>query len=119
MIDFIVFTSLVCTGIFVCTWQGMIFYNLTIYYDRIKYQLIKSKRFYILGEFLNLFRNTLFGCMYCMSSFWSIVIYLTDIYPIKLFMLPFAAWGVCGCNAIVFAVIRYTVPGYNKEIGKD
>lgn len=114
-IEFVILTSLICTGIFVCTWEGMIFYKLTKIYDNVTRKLLQSKKLSSLGEFLSIARNTLFGCMYCMSSLYTVVVYLTGIFSFKLYMLPFAAWCVCGCNAIIFSIIRFTVPGYKQE----
>lgn len=72
--------SLVCTGIHVCFWEGMIF-----------------------GMFANKMEHWIFKpivtCLSCMASVWTIL--LTQSIDIKLILV------VCGINTIIASLIQF------------
>lgn len=112
MIAFIVFTSLLCTGVFITTWEGMIFHHVAKWYDGLVD--CSKKKCSKITPLLKFMRNPLFGCMYCMASFWTFISWIFNAFPFPFYQLPFYMLAVCGCNAVVFAVIRFTVPGYRR-----
>lgn len=84
--------SLACTAIHVAvTWDGMI--------------LNKVK---VLAEFLDWSEyatKPLYGCLICMSSFWTVFFWLCYIKPIT-FELLFAVLITCGINVVVRCIIN-------------
>lgn len=88
--------SLVCVGIYVTTWEGMIFYKLA---NRIKSVLEKRK--------LSMLHKPLFGCLTCMSSFWTLVAWFIDDCN---FHLLWVMLCVAGINTIHTAIINDLMP---------
>jgi hypothetical protein len=72
--------SLICTGIHVCFWEGMIFGKLG---ERMQHWIFKPVAM----------------CLSCMASVWSIL--LTMTIDLKLML------AVCGMNTIIAALIQF------------
>jgi len=102
MIEIALIISLKIIAIHVCFWDGMIFAP-----------LIKVLYLYKLNDFI---KKPLYGCVICMSSFWTILFYLSsDSFEISnLFPLILI---VCGINSIAsFALIYSPYNLLNKDL---
>lgn len=80
MLSGVIEISLICTGIHVCFWEGMIFGK---YANRMEHWIFKP----------------LVTCLSCMASVWTII--LTQSIDIKLIL------AVCGMNTIIAAFIQF------------
>ncbi len=113
MINLIIVISLVCVGIHVCLWDGMIFGFVATSYDRVATLIIRKGRKYPLlffvGKLLIFLRNPLFGCLSCMGSLWTIIMWFTLSIPISIKIL-LVMLAVCGLNTIIKAIIKNITP---------
>jgi len=86
--------SLITIGIFVTTWENMIFYKPA--------KWLKSK----LPEWLH---KPLFSCPICMASFWTL--FLVSIFDIrKLIYSPIIILLVAGLNTIFLSIYSHLIP---------
>lgn len=113
IIELVFIISLVCTGIYACTWEGMIFYPLVKLYDKAINKLMhighNKKCFLVPGIVLLFLRKPLFGCMICMSSVWTLMIWLVLGFKIN-WMLPVVMLAVCGINTCIVSIIKDIIP---------
>lgn len=105
-----IFISLIILGIYVTTWPGMIFNKPAELIQKL-IDLTIRKLFGL--EVMVAHRTTLtickplFGCLICMSSVWTIVIWLIDDHS---FMLIPMMLVVAGLNTIIVSIIKDIMP---------
>ncbi len=96
----IIFTSivisLIITAIYATTWPGMIFHNPAI---GVKHFLVAKK--------IGVVYKPLFGCLICMSSFWTFAAWLISMDD---FHLIWVMLCVAGINTIITALIKDIIP---------
>lgn len=102
MIERIILISLICTGIHVCTWDGMIFQRFPKLYNDL---VMKMRTYPPVGKILVFLRNPLYGCLRCMASIWTIAVWLCAGWNIDLSLVG-AIIAVCGINTIVSSFIK-------------
>lgn len=103
--------SLIITAIYATTWRGMIFsrsaqwiqerialWMLSIGYDSKKAQ--DTARYLV---------KPLFGCLICMSSFWTIILY-PYLVPKLDVNIVYLMLTVCGINVIISGIISSILP---------
>ncbi|RNC66462.1 hypothetical protein [Proteiniphilum sp. X52] len=88
--------SLIITAIYATTWPGMIFHNPT---SGIK-DLLEAKK-------IGVVYKPLFGCLICMSSFWTFIAWLISMDG---FHLIWVMLCVAGINTIITALIKDIIP---------
>jgi hypothetical protein len=100
--------SLICTAAFASTWKGMIFHKPVQW---IEAKIISFCQFFIRKMDVArqagiAFCKPLFGCLVCMSSFWTLLYWLIfgGFNPVIMILL------VCGINTIINAVIAPIIP---------
>lgn len=108
-LELIIISSLFCTGIFTATRNGMILsWIKTAYLKMIVLSGLIDVRFQKFIEFL---KDPLFDCLYCMSSFWVIVlwcIYGFEFHPVELII---SILCTCGMNTLIVAMVFKDNPG--------
>lgn len=97
MIRLIVLASLISTGIFVCTREGMILSPLVSVYDKMQNRM--------LGRLLAFIRNPLFDCLYCQGSIYGALTYIFETGSISWEIIP-VMFAACGLNTIIAEIIR-------------
>jgi len=103
-ISTIIIISLICTGIYISTQDNFVLGNI-----RAKTQNMIDRLFGV--EKSELICKPLFNCLICESSFWSILLGLTVLFPEltffqRLAQLPFLILCVAGLNTIITALIK-------------
>ena len=104
-----IFISLLILGIYVTTWPGMIFYKPA----RFIYKTL-ARFIHLLGaertkahEVALIICKPFFRCLICMSSVWTIVIWLVDDHY---FMLLPMILVVAGLNTLIVSLIKDIIP---------
>ncbi len=87
--------SLIITAIYVCTWDGMIFEKPRIFIQNLLDCMGLGFSLWV--------QKPLFGCLMCMSSFWTIALTIWDTPYNVVFRLIFL---VCGINTIINSIIK-------------
>ena len=90
--------SSICFGVHTCTRDDMIFGN-----ARAKFQTFLDKKFGV--GISTAICAPLFECVYCQSSFWSIILFW--LFGINFIHLPLLILAVCGINTILSVVLKH------------
>ena len=104
------FISLLCLGIYATTWPGMIFHKPVLFIQKwIKLSLcyIFTLKMIVAQRVMLTICKPLFGCLICMSSFWTLMIWLYDDHS---FMLIPMMLVVAGMNTIIVSIIKEIMP---------
>jgi len=98
IILFAIITSLFCCGLYTSTLKGMI---------------LNKPAIWIKNNTSSWLYKPICGCLICMSSYWSIVIYCWFGFFLKketIFYLPILIPIVAGLNAIILSIISNILP---------
>jgi len=104
-----IFISLLILGIYVTTWPGMIFYTPAkfIYEMLARFICLLGVEWTKAQEVSLIICKPFFRCLICMSSVWTIVIWLVDDHS---FMLLPMILVVAGLNTIIVSLIKDIIP---------
>lgn len=97
MINLIVLASLISTGVFVCTREGMILSPLVAIYNK-----VQSRH---CSKFLEFIRNPMFDCLYCQGSVYGALTYIIAMDTITIEVIPMM-FATCGLNTIIAEITR-------------
>lgn len=96
-IDLIILASLISTGIYVSTREGMILYPLVVVYNRIQDRLF--------GKLFGFIRKPVFDCLYCQGSVYGTLAYIVAERSVSWEIIPII-FATCGLNSIIAEIIR-------------
>lgn len=104
-----IFISLLILGIYVTTWPGMIFYAPAkyIYKTLARFIHLLGVEWIKAHEVALIICKPFFRCLICMSSVWTIVIWLVDDHS---FMLIPMILVVAGLNTLIVSLIKDIIP---------
>jgi len=109
--------SLICVGIYATTWPGMIFCRLARWIEAKILSLCKlfTKEMTVAHRWVLTICKPLFGCLICMSSFWTIFYWIISGSPLSIHIVSLML-TVCGINVIITAVISHLIPDEDEGV---